>query len=78
MASERRTDHDGRMKNPRSSEKPAARDAAIRKTIGGQPENDQDARDAGLKSATSAEPRRKSAAGTRAPVPTPPKQGQRN
>lgn len=42
------------MKKPRSSSKSVAKDSDIKRAIGGQPENDRDARDAGLSSATSA------------------------
>lgn len=41
------------MKTPRISANRGSDDAAVKKAIGGQPENDQDARDAGLTSASS-------------------------
>jgi hypothetical protein len=42
------------MKKTRSSPKSGRRDPDVHQAIGGQPENDRDARDAGLSSATSA------------------------
>jgi hypothetical protein len=42
------------MKNVRTSPKSTSKDSDIKQAVGGQPENDQDAREAGLSSATSA------------------------
>lgn len=55
------------MKKARPSSKSAANDSDIKDAIGGQPENDRDAREAGLSSATSANGAEKS--GRRAPRP---------
>lgn len=55
------------MKKARSSSKPAAKDSAIRRAVGGQPENDQDAREAGLSSATSARGGGEKGSGARRP-----------
>lgn len=42
------------MKKARSSLNPRRKNSDVTQAIGGQPENDQDAREAGLSSATSA------------------------